>query len=97
MVKAQVGNKVVETSAATKARIVKVWSQVEALPDEAGEVRRFTVRTVMSEATGKAVVDAFRGLGIRCGYDYRFAGEKMSTVAQVRLMWAHARSKGYTG
>ena len=71
-------------------RLVKVWARVETL-----EGKWFTVRQVRAMDKGIAFVRQLRALGIRCGYDLQFRGERMSTKPQVKLMFAYAYSKGW--
>jgi len=71
-------------------RLVKVWAEVESL-----EGKRFTVRYVRAMNAGIQFVRELRDLGIKCGYDFRFKGERMSTKPQVKLMYAYAHSKGW--
>jgi len=74
-----------------RARLVKVWAEVESL-----EGNHFTVRQVRAMDKGIQFVHELRALGVKCGYDFRFAGEHMSTRPQVKLMYAYARGLGWT-
>ena len=71
-------------------RLVKVWARVETL-----EGKHFTVRCVRAMNAGIQFVRELRKLGVKCGYDMSFRGERMSTKPQVKLMYAYARSLGW--
>ena len=75
----------------TRKSVVAVWAIVESLNGET-----FPVRFVRESTAGKQFVYDLRKLGIVARWYGDFSGKRMSTKAQIRALYAYAKSRGYS-
>jgi len=73
----------------TSGRVVMIWVRVKDL-----EGRPFFVRQVRAMEKAIELIGRIRDKNITAGWDYSFAGRRLSTKAQVRLMYAFLKGEG---